>query len=167
MIKNCLTLEITYNDTEIEELILPIIKELNPEDYCYLFYSFFKISVVGINKKKIEEKLDELKKDNKIKDYKFKDDEQEWDISKIIASASCKISDYLKTKLNPKEIDKLVEELVTLPEINALAYAPLHFIINQLKLIDKETEIRFKLLKHPDYGKGYKLVGTNNSTIVR
>ncbi|MDP2673247.1 MAG: hypothetical protein Q8O84_05530 [Nanoarchaeota archaeon] len=129
-------------------------------DYFYLFYAdHVKLCLVGLEQDKVENKFKIWKSQSIISDYMIIDQENVLDISKIIACASRKISDYLKERINPMNVEKLVDELVNLPEINADSYAPLHFILNQLELLDRETEIRFKIKTNPKYIEGYKMVG--------
>lgn len=159
--KFCFTYEIEYFDiATIKDIILPIIKNLKPEDYFYLYYdTFFKIGIIGVQKPQVESELVKLKNSSSIRGYRLNEKENTFDISKIMACASCKIVDFLLEILVPFNIDKLVDELCSLPEINADSYVPLHFILNQMRLLDKETEIRFKIKTNPKYIHGYKKLG--------
>lgn len=150
--KRCVTYLINFEDlSEAKEIILPILKELK-KDYNYLFYDpCLKISVVETSREEIEFILEKLKELNKIVKYIYLEKEVEWDISKIIASAAVQITDYIQRKGFDKENEKLVEFLAKQEDINALAYSPLHFILNQLRMLDKEIDIRLKVLKNPGY----------------
>lgn len=159
--KQCVIVEIQPTEiTKSKIKILPSLLELSPEDYFYLFYdSIFKVGIVGVSRENVKNKLDVLKKSGDIVNYRFLEDEVELDISKIIACSSRKISDYIETKIQPLTVEGLITEIVKLPEINAQSYEPLHFILNQLRLHNKESEIRFRLFTDSRYIEGYRQFG--------
>ena len=162
-IKKCITFNTYFYDiTKAKEIMIPIIEGLNPEDYFYLFYDErrFKVGIAGIKKNDIELKLKELEESKIISGFDFVLDECLLDISKIMTCAARKISEIITFKINPLDIDKMIEELSQHPEINADSYAPLHFIFNQLRFnYNEEAIIRQKLKLNPNYIKNYKQVG--------
>lgn len=163
--KYCVTFNVE-GVREEEKFISSVGNFPNLEDYFYMYYgNRIKFCLVGVSKEEIIKFLEDKKDKNFISDFSFSDAEDKLDISKMLACCTRRIAEYLKENVNPITIDGLVNELVELPDINALAYAPLHFICNQLKIsYEQEEELRFKIFTNPRYIKGHKQL---RSVVVR
>lgn len=132
-------------------------------DYSYLFYpkNRIKLFLIGITKDEVKKIIKNWCAQEIILGHNFIEDKSDLYVDMIIACATRKIVEYIKERTNTSDVEKLVTELVSQPHINALAYAPLHFICNQLKInYDEEKKLRIKLILDPRYNAGYKQLGT-------
>jgi hypothetical protein len=146
----------------LKEKISPKLNRLWKEqkiiDYFYAHYSeIFKFCLFGVTDNIAVKLREDLAKEGIVLPGPKPED---FDISKILACCGRKITDHLEevgiSKIDSDSEDKFVAEIAK-SEINAEAYAPLHWVFNQLKVDPcEEVRIREKIKTHPDY----KLVKT-------
>ena len=159
-----IALNIVVSPEKVDAFLSDVAKISNLKDYAYLFYppNRIKLFLVDFEKDKVSDLVKIWCNQSVILGHEFieNNDDLYWDM--ILSCATMKIINYLKEKIDISNTDSLVNELVALPYVNALAYAPLHFICNQLKLnYEMEMELRLKLAINPEYIKGYRQINGN------